>query len=100
MIEKHSPENCPIFNEKTRKIMTECNDKFDRLAKRYGVKIIGSWTVPNEHIGFTVFEAPSLEAITKLMMEPAIMALGAFETTELKATFNAEELVKMMPKAK
>jgi uncharacterized protein with GYD domain len=98
MIERHSPENCPMFNEKTRKIMMASNDKFDKLAKKYGVKMIGSWAVPNEHLGFDVFEAPSLEAVTKLMMEPALMALGAFETCEIKAAFSSEELTKMMPK--
>lgn len=29
MFERHSPENCPSFNEKTRKVMMECNDKID-----------------------------------------------------------------------
>jgi hypothetical protein len=98
MIERHSPENCPMFNEKTRKVMMECNDKFDGLAKKYRVKMIGSWAVPNEHLSFSVFEAPSLEAVTKLMMEPVVMALGTFETTELKAAFSSEELTKMMQK--
>ena len=79
--------------------MMECNDKFDGLAKKYGVKMIGSWAVPNEHLGFNVFEAPSLEAVTKLMMEPVVMALGTFETTEIKAAFSSEELTKMMQKA-
>lgn len=99
-IERHSPENCPMFNEKNRKVMTECNDKFDGLAKKYGVKMIGSWAVPNEHLSFSVFEAPSLEAVTKLLMEPVFMALGSFETCEIKAAFSGEELTKMMPKIK
>jgi uncharacterized protein with GYD domain len=89
-----------MFNEKSRKVMMECNDKFDGLAKKYGVKMIGSWAVPNEHLGFSVFEAPSLEAVTKLIMEPVVMALGTFETTELKAAFSSEELTKMMQKTK
>ena len=80
--------------------MTECNDKFDGLAKKYGVKMIGSWAVPNEHLSFSVFEAPSLEAVTKLLIEPVFMASGSFETCEIKAAFSGEELTKMMPKIK
>ena len=100
MIERHSPENCPMFNEKTRKVMMEFLDKFDELAKKYGVKELGSWTVPNEHLGVDVFEAPSLDALTKLLMEPVAMALGTFETCEIKAAFSSEEMVRMMKKAK
>jgi hypothetical protein len=100
MIERHSPENCPMFNEKTRKVMMKCNEKFDGLAKKYRVKTIGSWAVPSEHLSFSVFEAPSLEAVTKLMMEPVVMELGTFETCEFKAAFNAEELTEMMPRIK
>lgn len=62
--------------------------------------MLGSWIVPNEHLGVDVFEAPNLEALTKLMMEPAIMALGSFESCEVKTAFSYEEMVKMMPKAK
>jgi hypothetical protein len=70
------------------------------LAKKYGVKRLGSWTVPNEHLSFEVYEAPSLEALTKLFMEPVTLALGAFETCEVKAAFSFEETTKMLPKAK
>lgn len=80
--------------------MMEFLDKIDGLMKKYGVKELGSWTIPNEHLGFEVFEAPSLDAVTKLFMEPVAMALGTFETCELKAAFNSEEMVKMMQKAK
>jgi len=100
MIERHSPESCPMFNEKTRKIMTEFNDKADALAKKYGVKELGSWVIPSEHLGFNVFEAPSIEAVMKLFMEPVAMALSSFITCELKAVFSSEEMAKMMPKAK
>jgi hypothetical protein len=33
MISRHSPENCPMFNEKTRKVMMECMDKIDGTSE-------------------------------------------------------------------
>jgi hypothetical protein len=100
MISRHSAENCPMFNEKTRKLMNEYMDKIDGLAKKYGVKRLGSWTVPNEHLSFEVYEAPSFEVLTKLFMEPVCLPLGAFETAEIKAAFSFEEQAKLLPKSK
>jgi uncharacterized protein with GYD domain len=100
LFERHSPENCPMFNEKTRKIWIECNEKIEGLAKKYGVKLLGSWVVGNEHLGVDVCEAPSLDALTKLFIEPAMLALGSFNTVEIKFAFTSEEVAKMMQKAK
>jgi hypothetical protein len=96
LISKHSPENCPMFNAKTRKLMTEAMDKMDGLMKKHGVKNIGSWTVPNEHLDIEVYEAPSLDAFMKLGMEPAIMALSEFLTYEIKLAMSSEEVEQMM----
>jgi hypothetical protein len=101
---KHSPENCPMFNEKTRKIWMEFSDKIEGLAKKSRVKRLGSWTVPNEHLIFEVYDAPSLEVLNELFMEPACLRMGSFNIGEIKAALSSEEVAKMMekmmPKAK
>jgi hypothetical protein len=89
-----------MFNEKTRKVMMEVMDKIDGLMKKHGVKRLGSWTVPNEHLTFEVYEAPSIEALTKLFMEPVCFQLGSFETGEIKLAFSTEEQAKLFPKTK
>jgi hypothetical protein len=66
MISKHSPEKCPMHNEKVRKVIMEVMDKADRLMKKYGVRSLGSWAVLNEHTSYMVFEASSFEALLKL----------------------------------
>jgi hypothetical protein len=96
LISKHTPENCPMFNPKTRKLMMDATDKMDGLMKKYGVKNLGSWTVPNEHLDIEVYEAPNLDAFMKLGMEPVIMALSAFLTYEIKVAMSSEEVGKMM----
>jgi len=100
MIGTHSPESCPMFNEKTMKVMMEFMDKIDGLAKKYGVKRLGSWTVPNEHLTFEVYDAPSLEVLAKLFMEPALLPLGAIMKCEIKLAFSIEEQAKLLPKTK
>lgn len=96
MISRHSPENCPAFNAKAKKAMMEYMGKEKELMKKYGVKELGGWFVPTEHLTFGVFEAPSLDAFMKFGMEPAVMALSEFETYEIKVAMSMEEATKMM----
>ena len=44
--------------------------KRTELEAKHGVKMVGSWGMPSEHLAFEVFEAPSYEAIQAYSMEP------------------------------
>ena len=98
MFGRHHAENCPMFNEKTRKIMMEYAGKSDRLMKKHGIKELGSWTVIGEHLAVMVYEAPSSDVFTKFLMEPEWMPVNAFETVEVKLAISNEEVRKMLPK--
>jgi hypothetical protein len=100
LIGRHSPENCPMFNEKARKVWTEYFSKEDGLLKKHGVKSLGSWIVGTEHLSVGVFEAPSLDAFEKLGMEPQVLALTAYMTYEIKLALSMEEVAKMLRQAK
>jgi hypothetical protein len=75
-------------------------DKLDAWAKKYGVKVVGAWSVPNEHLNLMVIEAPNFEAFQKISMEPEAMAVTASETYELKLALNKEEITKMLQQIK
>jgi hypothetical protein len=100
LISRHSPENCPMFNEKARKAFMEYSTKLDGILKKHGVKMLGNWNVPTEHLSVIVFEAPSIEDFNKCGMEPAVLALSAYETYEVKLAIGMEEAMKMMRQAK
>jgi hypothetical protein len=100
IISRHTPENCPMYNEKKRKAMLAYFNKMDAWAKKYKVKMVGAWSVPNEHLNFLVVEAPSLEAFQKVSMEPEAMAVGATETFEVKMVMNEEEIMKALRQTK
>lgn len=89
-----------MFNEKARKVELALVDKLEELTKKHGVKMIGCWIVPTEHLIVEVYEAPSFEAFQKLGMEPEIMAWYGFNTTEIKPAINFEEAMKMLKQAK
>ena len=100
LISRHTPENCPMFNAKARKVFMELMEKSDALMKKHKVKLVGSAEVPNEHTGYDIYEAPSFEAFKEFGMEPAIMAMGEFLTMEVKPAMNPEEIAQMFKSKK
>ena len=100
LISRHSPENCPMFNEKARKVTLQLVNKMEGLLKKHGVKMVGLWQVPTEHLIFEVHEAPSLEAFQKLGREPEIQAWYAYNTVEMKLAISSEEAAQMLLQAK
>ena len=95
-----SPENCVEYNANAKKATLAVMEKLEELLKKHGVKMIGAWIVPSEHLHFMVFDAPSLEAFNALGMEPEISAMGAFNTTEIKMAISAQEAIKMLRETK
>ena len=100
LIHRHSPENCPMFNEKARKVTLQLVNKMEGLLKKHGVKMVGLWQVPTEHLIFEVYEAPSYEAWQKLGREPEILAWNAYNTVEMKSAISMEEATQMLLQAK
>jgi hypothetical protein len=96
MFQRHSAENCPMTNEKKKKMALEIMDKLPTLLKKHGIKNVGMWGVPPEHLNVIVYEAPSLDAFLKLQMEPEIMKWVAQNTTEIKIAMTLEESMKFL----
>jgi hypothetical protein len=51
--------------------------------------------VLSEHLEVFIMEAPSLEAIQKLFMEPELLAINTVDSIEIKPAMNFEDTVKM-----
>jgi hypothetical protein len=85
-----------MHDEKVRKISIDAAKKMDKLMKKYGIKIVGSWISMPEHTNITVYDAPSTEALLKLSKEPEIMAWMSYNNTELKPIMNLEDTMKLV----
>jgi len=96
IISRHSPENCPINNEKMKKITLSLPEKLGDLEKKHGIKRIGVWTVIPEHLTVWVYEAPSSENLQKFSMEPDMIKWMAWNTSEIKLTMSLEESIKLL----
>jgi hypothetical protein len=96
IISRHSPENCPLNNEKMRAMTLELPDKLSGLEKKHGVKRVGAWTVVSEHLLVWVYEASNSEALQKFSMEPELLKWMAFNTSEIKLAMSLEESMKLL----
>ena len=96
MISKHSPESCPYINEKVKKLTADGMAKADQMSKKYGVKTVGMWVSMPEHLTVAVYDAPSLEALMKVAMEPELMSVLMYSTTEIHPMMTIEESMKSL----
>jgi hypothetical protein len=95
LISRHTPADCPMSNEKAKKVYLEFWDNRDRITKKHGVKILGAYVANTEHLGIFIFEAPSYETFQKCSMEPEIVALNAYSSNELIVASTMEDAMKM-----
>lgn len=96
-ISRHSPESCPSHNEKVRKITLDLMAKTEHLMKKNGIKMIGGWAAMPQHLQVLIFDAPSMEAMLKVAMEPEMIAWMGYHTTELMPVMTLEESMKLHP---
>ena len=96
IISRHTAENCPLNNEKMRKMTLELPAKLGGLEKKHGVKRIGAWTVVPEHLLIWVYEARSSDALQDFSMEPEIVKWMAWNTSEIKLAMNLEDSMKLL----
>ena len=96
IISRHSPENCPINNEKMKKLTLELPEKIGKLEKKHEIKRVGVWTVIPEHLTIWVYEAPSSENLQKFSMEPDMVKWMAWNTSEIKLAMSLEESTKLL----
>lgn len=95
-ISKHAPESCPMHNEKAKKAFADLMAKLGPLTKKHGIKLVGSWTSMPEHLIVNVFDAPNMETLLKLTMEPISMNWLAYNTTETRPVMTTEEVMKIL----
>jgi hypothetical protein len=68
------------------------------LEKKHGIKRIGVRTVIPEHLTVWVYEAPSSENLHKFSMEPDMIKLMAWNTSEIKLAMSLEESMQLLNK--
>ncbi len=83
-------------NGKTRQIALDAMAALPALAKKYGITVVGSWSINPEHLIVQVFDAVNLDSLLQFSMEPALLKWWSFNTTEIKAATTFEESIKLL----
>ena len=95
-ISAHDPDNCPAFNETSKKAMMDTMQQMDSLQVRHGVKLAGSWTDLGAHTIYNVYEAPSADAYWALLNEPALLGWLSFNKVENRVVVGREEVMAIL----
>jgi len=85
VISSHSPDQCPISNEKARKAYGADPGPMMALAKKLGVRPIVGPLVSAEHRTFVVMEAPKIEAVREFIVQSGLVQ------------WNVNEIIHVIP---
>jgi hypothetical protein len=96
----HSPESCPIGNQRSLQIMMNWFKKLDKLTSKNGVKVVGVWTDRWGHMSWAVFDAPDMETFAKFEHEPENMEKATINNIETKTVTVAAETLAFFEKLK
>jgi uncharacterized protein with GYD domain len=85
-----------MHNEKAKKANVDVMAKLEQLTKKHGIKVVGAWVSLPDHLLVMVYDAPNMEAMLKLQMEPEIMDWLGYNTTEFRPVITAEESMRLL----
>ena len=96
-ISRHSPESCPMHNEKATESNCEPHGKNrNNLRGNTASKWLAVGIRYQDHLIVLVYEAPNLEALLKFSMVPEVMDWMCYHTTETMPVMTLEESMKLM----
>lgn len=81
---------------KSRKWPNDLMDKMDKLTKKHGIKVVGSWASMPDHTSVAVYNAPTMEAMLKFSMEPEVITWMGYNTTEMKPVMTLKDAMKLL----
>ncbi len=90
----HTAADCLAHNEEVRKATFEGVSQMEELAKKHGIKIVGSWNASSKHFQVVVYDAPSYEALMAWSMEPPIERMSNYYMTDVYPVQTMEQLMQ------
>ncbi len=70
----------------------------DKIAAKYGIKIVGFWNDHPDHCVYIIYDTPSMDAMMGMAMDPMTMPLYSFQTMTTRPVLTANEVLAMMKK--
>jgi len=90
----HSPESCPLNNEKSKKIFLDIQTKMDSNIDKFHINnVVGFYMSVLEHQWIIVFDADSAHEIEQFCIEVGISAISTVKIVPMNLF--ADALKKM-----
>jgi hypothetical protein len=90
---KHSPDNCPLFNDNIKNRMKEGFNRRADSMNRHKVKIMAAATSVLDHLTFYICESPSQQALENCIIETGH---ASWNDVEIWQVYLVEDAIKML----
>jgi hypothetical protein len=81
---KHTPESCPMFNNEVKQKFKEVVGKREKVAEKYGIKIISAYTSVLDHLIYCIVEASSQQKVENYLIEVGFAFWNDVEIRQVK----------------
>jgi hypothetical protein len=78
------------------KIYMDFDAKLGTLTKKYGLKMVGSWAITQEHVTIMIIDAPDPGAMLKFMRDPGTSDWQSHHIIKTRPAVTLEEAMKML----
>ena len=96
LMSRHTAADCPLNNPEHLKVAAEGWPQMETLAKKHGVKIIGTWTAHLGYLVVQVVEAPNFEAYMAMWMEPQLQTMLHASMNEITPMLTHPEIEQLL----
>jgi hypothetical protein len=95
---QHSPESCPLNNEKSKEIFINIKDKMDSQMNNYNIsKIIGFYMSVLEHQWIIIFDAAKAHDIEQLCIDVGISSISTVKIVPMSNYLDTLARIKAGP---
>jgi len=92
---QHSPESCPLNNEKSKEIFINIKDKMDAKIKDFNVnQIIGFYMSVLEHEWIIIFDAVNAHDIEQLCIDVGISSISTVKIVPMSNYLDTLDRIK------
>ena len=97
LIQTHTPDLCPLSNEKARKAYGPDPGPTMALAQKLGIKLIAGPMASLDHQTFVVMDAPNAEAVREFVIQSGLVQ---WNSTQVIPVAGMEQMLKEMASTK
>jgi len=93
-VTRHPDGQCPASEEERCGTAADWYENIRSIAGKFGVKLMGSWDDPSAQKIYALYEAPSMDNLAVMMMDPAASGPPALCTGKVFPVLDHQTIMK------